>query len=369
MNNRFVKRQVIIILISALVVLGVLAAKQYAVTHPLWVTERFRPASVAVGNVLTGLFGLVRFSVGEIFLYILLIALPIGLAVVIWRVVSKKTPPIVFFRVTSLLCAAVAFFLLVFYGLYGISYQALPLSYSLNMSVSEYSVSQLRETTESLLAGLNELSYAVDRSAAGTAELGDFEAFVDMAGDSYASLAGINTFFSGIDTRRVKPVIASVTMSDFGITGIFCPFTGEANINKDVPDSSIPFTICHELAHSIGVLPENEANFAAFLACRASPHDAFKYSGYLSGFIYCYNALYKEDPNAARELAAKLSDGALSDIRARSAYWAAHEKKLTTVATSVNDSYLKAMSQEDGVKSYGAVVDLLISDYLAAKGK
>jgi hypothetical protein len=366
MKNKYIKRQAFIILASAVVMLGVLTVRRYAETHPLWVTAQFRPAAVAVGDIIARFFGLVRFSAGELLLYAVILGLPIFAVTIILRVVIKRSPPVVLLRPLSLICAATAFFLIVFYGLYGLFYYASPLSHSLGMTVREYSVSELYDTAESLLAELNTLSSSVSRDSDGAAVFGNFSTLTDMAGACYTALAETQPFFAGVNSRRVKPVIASKIMSDFGITGIYWPFTGEANINNDIPDSGLPFTICHELAHSIGICPENEANFTAFLACRASPSVEFQYSGYLSAFIYTYNALYRESPDTARELFGRLSDGALSDIRARGTYWSAHEKKTTVVGTAVNNTYLKVMSQEEGVKSYGGVVDLLISDYLTS---
>lgn len=56
-----------------------------------------------------------------------------------------------------------------------------------------------------------------------------------------------------------KPVMASRLMSYGNITGIYIPFTCEANVNIDVPDYSIPATMCHELTHLRGYMREEEA--------------------------------------------------------------------------------------------------------------
>jgi hypothetical protein len=41
---------------------------------------------------------------------------------------------------------------------------------------------------------------------------------------------------------------------------------------------------------------------------------------------------------------------------------------VSEAATKMNDTYLMAMRQTQGVKSYGMVVDLLIADYVARNG-
>jgi hypothetical protein len=51
------------------------------------------------------------------------------------------------------------------------------------------------------------------------------------------------------------------------------------------------------------------------------------------------------------------------DLRANSAYWAKYEDTVvSTVSNKVNDTYLKANAQADGVKSYGRMVDLLLQN-------
>src|SRR5262249_27652401 len=42
-----------------------------------------------------------------------------------------------------------------------------------------------------------------------------------------------------------KPVYFSRLMSWFGISGIYVPFTGEANFNAEQPGCELPFTIAH----------------------------------------------------------------------------------------------------------------------------
>ena len=72
---------------------------------------------------------------------------------------------------------------------------------------------------------------------------------------------------SGLRTPLIRP-----------LTGVYSPFTLEANYNSDMPDYNIPFTACHELSHLRGFMQEDEANFIAFLACSSSESIDFQYS-------------------------------------------------------------------------------------------
>ena len=44
--------------------------------------------------------------------------------------------------------------------------------------------------------------------------------------------------------------------SALGIAGLYFPFTGEAIVNGDDLPDTLPFTICHELAHQAGFARE-----------------------------------------------------------------------------------------------------------------
>lgn len=160
-----------------------------------------------------------------------------------------------------------------------------------------------------------------------------------------------------------KSVMLSLGMSYANITGVFFPFTFEANVNTDIPDYSIPSTMCHELTHLRGFMREDEANFVSFLACTKSDSAEFQYSGYMLGYIYASNALYSENPEKFYSLSEYISDGVSRDLQNNSEYWRQFETPVAQVASNINDSYLKSNSQQDGVKSYGRMVDLLISYY------
>ena len=75
-------------------------------------------------------------------------------------------------------------------------------------------------------------------------------------------------------------------------------WTAESVGSSDVVDSHIPFNIAHETAHGLGIGPEAECNFAAWLACKDSEDVRFRYSGWLLAYIYASNALYSADYEA-----------------------------------------------------------------------
>ena len=62
-----------------------------------------------------------------------------------------------------------------------------------------------------------------------------------------------------------------------------------------------------------------------------------------------------------------LKEGVRADIQAANTHYAQYEGKVQDAATKVNDTYLKAFSEEAGVQSYGEAADLLIAWYLEKK--
>jgi hypothetical protein len=52
-------------------------------------------------------------------------------------------------------------------------------------------------------------------------------------------------------------------------------------------------------------------------------------------------------------------------MRRANEHYRQYEGKVQDAATKVNDTYLKAFGQEEGVQSYGKAADLLIAWYLA----
>jgi hypothetical protein len=155
-------------------------------------------------------------------------------------------------------------------------------------------------------------------------------------------------------------------MSYTHITGVYTFFTGEANINVNFPDYTIPFTAAHELAHQRGIAREDEANFVAFLVCAASDDPYIRYSGYLNLYEYVASALYSAD----RRLYTDSYTALPAAVRAeRAAYIKFFEKYRENVAAnvseSVNNAYLQSQGNTAGTKSYGLVVDLAVAYYRA----
>jgi len=172
-------------------------------------------------------------------------------------------------------------------------------------------------------------------------------------GEIYPELAGYYP--------HPKPLLWSYFFSVQQLCGQYSPFTIEATYNRSMPDYNIPHTVCHELSHLRGFMREDEANFIGYLACIGSEDDGFRYSGYLTGWVYATNALAKADRVAYAEICGQLSEKAWDDLRYNNEFWGKYEGKTAEVSNRMNDTYLKLNSQSDGVNSYGRMVDLMLA--------
>ena len=257
----------------------------------------------------------------------------------------------------------VSILVFLFVGLWGLNhFSPVTVADQVGLNVTGYTTEQLAETTRYMAKQANVWAEQVERDADGNM-VTDFKGWAELAGDGYAVLAEKNDFFSG-SNAPVKKLMTGRLFSYMGFTGIFMTFTAESNVNPETFSASLPFTMCHELAHRLTVAAEDEANFCAFLACKENPSPAFQYSCWYSAFLYTYNSLYDVDQNAAAAVWDSLSNTVKADCRRANDHYDQFEGEVQEAANKANDVYLKVFKEESGVRSYGEVTDLLIAWYL-----
>ena len=330
------------------------------VTEKLWSTSVY-PVIAQCVSAVTGLF---PFSVAELIIVLAIPGAAAALTVFVVRLVrGKGLRAVITARFVSTLLAIVStgYFCFVLTG--GINYNRL--------TFSDYSGLEVRESTSDELAGLcrslaenaNELRAQVNTDENGVFTLSQSVGeTAELARTSFSALHERYPVLAGRYSRP-KPVVFSRVMSWLDIAGIFIPMTFESNVNVDMPDYSIPVTMCHEQTHLRGFMREDEANFIAYLACRDSDSIDFRYSGTMLALTYSMNALYKADYDVFCEIYATYCEGILADYAFNRAYWKQFEGPVAETSSKINDSYLKANNQSDGVQSYGRMVDLLLAEY------
>lgn len=191
---------------------------------------------------------------------------------------------------------------------------------------------------------------------------GGFETYAREAVDNMAALAETYPALSRPLYSPPKPVLFSELMSYADIAGMYFPFTVESNINGDGPFFTIPATMGHELAHQSGFMREDEANFIGYLACKDAADPLTRYSGYSLAYDYALSALIRADRDAAVAVNDGLSEEVRADRQARAEYLKQFEGPVAAASNAANNAYLKANKQEDGTRSYGRMVDLLLAE-------
>ena len=309
------------------------------------------------------LMGAIPFSVAEVLLYLLVLWVIVSTGRVLWNVIRGKNAGLVDFAGKAFILAALLLFL--YTAGCGINYFRTSFAEHTGLRMESYTVKQLAQICLNLTEELNDLAEDVERSENGVMVFESgmkdeaVSAMKELAED-YPQLEG----YYPMPKMLLVPQILSVQK----VTGIYSPFTIEANCNGDITDYNVPFTACHELSHLRGFMREEEANFIAWLACREADDPDFRYSGSLRGWISCMNVLYRADPERWAEIRVLLSPAVEPDLAANRAYWAKYEGKIAEIAETVNDNYLKANGQSDGVKSYGRMADLIVAYYLKTSG-
>ena len=252
-------------------------------------------------------------------------------------------------------------------ALYGLNGYAGPIADDIRLDVSEYTLSELEDATVYYRDKANALAAQVRRDSAGAAMYPTFQELAEQAGEGFDSLVYDSSYpiFAG-SLLPVKELGWADMYTSMGITGFTMSLTGEAAVNPQIPVVSLPFTMCHEMAHRMSIATESDANMAAFLACSANSSVEFQYSAYFMAYRYCYNAIAKQGTVEAQEAMARIRDGVGSDLSFdmvvyNNFFAEKKDEKATQFANDVNDTYIKVGGDERGTESYGAVCDLLVS--------
>ena len=163
-------------------------------------------------------------------------------------------------------------------------------------------------------------------------------------------------------SATAKPMyLTSWAYRMLSITGVSFAPTGEPNYNVLCPDGFKPFTIAHEMAHSKGAMPEEDANLTAAYICLNSEDPFIRYSGYnvafwsLSSLILATNE--KQD---LTDFYNKIDPKIYANNAYENKYWADHAI-FDKISDWINDLYLK-MNNDDGTVSYTDNIDVIHTD-------
>lgn len=387
--KKFIKyifdNKILTVPVIVLVVIGIVSAVVWRLSIASQTVADFFVNTVSFGIrfVLTHLTYYLPFSLAEFMLYAS-VPLVLYLAVnFIFKIiyVRHKSRAAVFFKGIFRFIAFLGGFLFIFTFTLGVCYGRTSIDKIMEKTLANQNIKFERrllstdDLADSLEILIGEANKTADNIKYIYADTGSTQMPYNLSelnkklNESYKNLLEKNNFLKRIQAK-VKPVVASIEMSQMHITGVYAFFTGEANVNIDFPDYNLPFTAAHEMSHLMGIAREDEANFTAFLVCLYSDDNYIRYSGLVNMIEYVGNALYSADKDKYNQLMGGLSYVIKNEMTAYSIFFDKYRNtKISKVASAVNDTYLKAQGQEQGEKSYGLVVDLAVAYLLDVYGK
>jgi hypothetical protein len=248
---------------------------------------------------------------------------------------------------------------------FGAGYHTSSVDKLLELDREDVSAEQLRETAEYLVGEINKYTDRLAVNAEGSTVMPyGYEKLSEKLVEAYDKVCDEYEFVSRFPSR-VKPVMLSEPWTYTHISGVYTYFSGEANINVNFPDYTLPYTAAHEMAHQRGVAREDEANFVAFLVCMESSDPYIRYSGALNLYEYVSGALAVADQEKYIVAHTELCREARGEIIAYGEFYEKYRESVASEITgTVNDTFLKLQGTE-GTASYGLVVDLAVAYFKA----
>ena len=318
--------------------------------------------SAGIRSALSLLTSWIPFSMGEA----VIMLLPLGLFLVLRLAIRHYCGSwkAAFVYVGILLSIAATLFSTFTMG-FAAGYRGSTLDQKLELDRAPVSAEELYSTAMILVDNINsltgEIDYGSDSFSIMPYTLSKMNRSLNA---TYAKTTKEYDFITHV-TSRVKPVLFSEVMSYMHITGVYSFFTGEANINVNFPDYTIPYTAAHEMAHQRGIAREDEANFMAFLVCIRSDDPYIRYCGYLNTYEYVASALYRADKDLYYRVADRLNQHVVEEMVAYNDFYDKYrDTTASQISGAVNDSYLQSQGSP-GTVSYGMVVDLTVAYYKA----
>jgi len=303
------------------------------------------------------LFGWLPFSIGDI-LYLI-----IGIVIIknIYTTLKTKRLHIknTFFK-TGAFVSILFFF---FHFNWGLNYFRQPLPKTLNFKKNTYTNNELINFTKTLILKVNQFQTSITNNDTIVVENSSNKQQIRaLSPFAYQQLQLKHPEFK-FETPSIKHSVFSTPLTYMGFAGYLNPLTNEAQVNSLIPKNNYPATVCHEIAHQIGIASESEANFVGYLAAISSKDVYFNYAGYLLATRYCLGEIYRTEPEQFDVLLTSLNKGILKDLQNNQDFWKSYQNWSEKYFKIFYDSFLKANKQKDGIKGYNKMVALLINYY------
>lgn len=297
----------------------------------------------------------IPFSTAEIFL----ILSPFFFALLIVLIVKKakkgkKSSIRLFFIILSI----ILYLFITFVWTYSSGFHTTKLDKQLALDKKTPNKEELAQATEFVVIQLNSLSKKIEYDDQGSSNspynYRELSKEICKAYEKYEKEHGILRSFDS----KIKPIMLSEPLTYTHISGIYTFMTGEGNVNVNYPDFIVATSAAHEMSHQRGIAREDEANITSFIVLMNSENDFLQYSAYLDMYRYLANALYSADKELYKSIYLLLDEKVRQDLVNYSNFFKKYSNsKASEVTNKVNDTYLQVNGQEQGIKSYGMVVE------------
>ncbi len=159
--------------------------------------------------------------------------------------------------------------------------------------------------------------------------------------------------------RAGRPKVSHVLTPFFtaaGVTGMLNPLALESIVHPELLPFERPMVLAHEWAHLAGFADEADASAIGWAACVLGP-PPLEYAAHM--FLLLEGAA--QVPAADwRRIRATLHPGIVEDFAALAKRLTRQEPVVRETAFRVYDSYLKSNQVDDGVRSYGRAIRVLM---------
>jgi len=338
-------------LMVVIVLLMLFADHAYAVER--YFSEGFYPV---ICCLLHPVLGLLPFSAGDV-LYLLVIAYLIYALCRFIKLLFKRE----WMRgllLTLGMIVKVQAAVVVFYLFWGMNYFRPSAGERLNLRDTSYTTVDLKRVTTMLIDSAN-----ATRARLMPADLATNNSAIYQTAKAAVSKLSADSVKFRTYYPLAKPSLLTPLLNYIGTSGYFNPFTGEAQVNYEMPVFNRPVVACHEMSHQMGYGPEDEADFVGFLAGIGSEDKLLRYSAYHLAVDEFMHALYYRDSLANKELKPRVSKAVHQDFVDERKYWITYQNKAEVITSLFYDRFLKVNNQPQGLDTYNRMILLVMAKY------
>ncbi|MFD0763692.1 DUF3810 domain-containing protein [Mucilaginibacter lutimaris] len=307
-------------------------------------------------HILHPVFNIFPFSVGDLIYLFVMGYLAYALIKLVALCIKKKFLNAGIFAAGMVIGVMTG--ILVFYLFWGLNYFRPSAGERLNLRDSTYTKAELQRVTAILIDSAN-----VTRARVTDADLKQSnDSIYYIATRAVIKLSNTNTAYYTYKPK-IKPSLLTGILNYIGTSGYYNPFTGEAQMNYQMPVFNRPFVASHEMGHQMGYGPEDEANFVGFVAATGSTDRLLRYSAYNLAVNEFMHTMRYTDTVVFKQLKTRIAPKVLADFKEERLYWQSYQNKINTITSVFYDNFLKANNQPQGLDTYNRMVLLVMAMY------